>query len=154
MSETVMVSLIAGSVSLIVALFGILATQIQYRNALRKIKIDLENKYTERLYEERINIYPEGFRIASRIRKLRKPELITPKHVQEEILKELNIWSEGSAGLYLSNNAIDAYFKLREALAKNPGNGEFYTEIQADNLWKARSEFRKALREDIGNLHK
>jgi len=154
MSEKILVAAIAGSVSLVVALFGLLAGYFQHRNAIDKLKVEIDNKYNERLYEKRINLYPEAFRIASRIKKLKKPELIIPKNIQEEILKELNVWAEGDAGLFMSNNTIKCYFELRESLGNNPGDGEFYTHRQVEKIWEARTNFRKALRADVGNLHK
>lgn len=153
MSENIMVALISASVSLVVALFGMLMNLIHHRNVLRKITIENRNKYLEKLYEKRIELYPEGFRIVSRIILLKKPERIISEDIQKKLLIDLSVWVQGDAGLFMSKKTIKCYYELKDFLGNSPGNSPYYTANQAKKIWLARNQFLKSLRTDIGNLH-
>lgn len=153
MSETLLAALIAGGVSLLVSGIGFLAAQLQVRGNLRRFERELQHAYTNRLYDQRMKHYPEGFRIAGRIMQRRKPDLLDPPETLAAIRDELNAWAEGEAGLYLSGEALRAYWSLRDALSRKPGLGDRYAPEQADKIWQARVAFRKQLRRDMGNLY-
>lgn len=153
LSEKIIVALIAGLVSLVVAMLGFLATYFQHKASRKKLEKEFENKFIEKLYIKRAELYPTAFDHVSRIRRLKKPEGIIPKEYQDSILKDLNIWTESEAGLFMSDDVIKAYYELRKVLGKNPGNGQYYTDIQIEKIWNARVNFRVALRRDLGSLH-
>lgn len=154
MSDTILTALIAGGVSLVVAGIGLFAAVIQFRSNVKKIQREFEHSFSNKLYEQRIKHYPKGFQIAGFIYQRKKPELLDPPEKIREICNQLVSWAEGEAGLYFSWETVRAYFDLREALLKNPGAGDNYTERQAEKVWAARVEFRRQLRRDIGNLHR
>ena len=131
-----------------IALLGIVAASFQNKAALKKLRKEIQTKFLEKLYEKRIELYPEAFRISNRIVRFKKPDL----DKQQEILLELNKWA-GDAGLFLSTEVISAYYDLRKSLGNNPGNGEFYDDVQIEKSWAARTEFRAALRADIRTMH-
>ncbi|MEZ9782357.1 hypothetical protein AB4292_17365 [Vibrio cyclitrophicus] len=152
-SEKLMTAIIAGGVSLFVALISFVTNVYQNKMAEKKLKTEIKNKFTEKLYEKRIELYPKAFLIVSKIQKRKAPELIISKDLQANVLTELNLWAENEAGLFLSKDVIKSYYSLRKELGNNPGDGEKYTKIQADKIWKARTNFRSALRSDIAFLH-
>ena len=127
-----------------------------YQNSISKKKLEYEikNKYTSILYEKRIELYPTAFKLSSRIKKINSEAKIISQEQQIKILRQLNSWVENDAGLFLSKEVIDSYYKLRKALGNNPGDGASYTDIQVEKLWNSRNEFRAALRHDISNLHR
>ena len=153
MSEKLIAAVIAGLVSLIIAGFGILSTHRQNKLAQKRLKKEFQNKFTEKLYEKRMELYPAAFRTAGRIRKLKMPQGITPLEYQKIACDELSIWGEGEAGLFMSDELFNAYWEFRKALANNPGNSEFYSDKQVEKLWRARQRFRQSLRADLGNLY-
>jgi 6-pyruvoyl-tetrahydropterin synthase len=153
MSEHLVAALIAGGVSLLVSGIGFLAALMQVRSNIRRVERELQHAYTNRLYDQRMKHYPEGFRIAGRIMQRRKPALLDPPETLGSIRDQLNEWAEGEAGLYLSGEALRAYWGLRDALSKKPGLGDQYAPEQAEKIWQARVAFRKQLRRDMGNLY-
>ncbi len=78
---------------------------------------------------------------------------INPPDEVQDILKELNRWAAGEAGLFMSLEAVEAYWNLREVMGKRPGNGDSYLEQQIENIWNAIISFRSAIRRDIGVMH-
>jgi hypothetical protein len=95
----------------------------------------------------------EGYRILGRLRRVKKPQYLPPPETLKTIKDEINKWVDQEAGLFLSRDALQAYWEFRHALSKNPGNGDQYTEEQANKIWLARNNFRLQLRKDIGNLY-
>lgn len=154
LSEKIIVAIIAGSVSLTISAISIITNIIQNKQSEKKLRAEIKNKYTNLLYEKRMSLYPSAFKITSKIKRLSTPLGIIPQEQQIKILKQINLWVENEAGLFLSKEVIDTYYILRKHLGKNPGNGTNYTQTQIDNLWLARNSFRSALRNDISNLHK
>lgn len=153
LSEKLMVALIAGGISLVASLVGVVVSLRQVKVSERKIKEEIQHKYLHKLYDKRIELYPEAFKISSKIKKKKKPDGINPPQEIKMILSDLDFWAEGEAGLFLSPKTIRAYWDLRDALSKNPGGGENYQEQQINNIWQARVNFRSALRRDIGVMH-
>lgn len=153
-SEKIIVAIIAASVSILVSIFGFFTNLFQTKISQKRFERELKNKYTNILYEKRIELYPTAFKISSKIKKIQEHGGIIPREQQIRIVKKLNLWVEDEAGLFLSTDVINAYYKLRKSLGNLPGNGDRYTDIQIDKIWKARNDFRVALRNDISNLHR
>lgn len=153
-SDTTIVAIISGSISLFVSLIGVFTNAYQNFISKKKLEYEIKNKYTNTLYEKRMALYPTAFKLSSGIKKLNSEAKIIPQEQQVKILRQLNAWVENDAGLFLSKEVIDSYYKLRKALGNNPGDGTSYTDIQVEKLWNARNEFRAALRYDISNLHR
>ncbi len=154
LSDKIIVAIIAGGVSFLVSIISFITTVYQNKTSQQKIELELKNKYVNILYEKRIHLYPIAFKITSKIKKINYNGGIISQDQQKNILKNLNAWVENEAGLFLSKEVINAYYNLRKALGNNPGKGGEYTHIQIEKIWKARTEFRSALRSDISNLHK
>ena len=152
-SEAIITALIAGVVSIIVSLIGVFISLRQLKYSERKLRFEIRQKYMDKLYDKRMELYPKAFLISSKIKRRKLPQGINTQNEILEILKSLNAWAEEEAGLFMSANAVRSYWDLREVLGKNPGSGEHYHERQIEKIWDARVAFRSALRADIGVLH-
>ncbi len=153
LSDTILVAIIAGVVSLLVSLIGYFVSLHQVRSSQKRLEREIRHEFAGRIYEQRIRLYPEGYRILGRLRRVKKPQYLPPPETLKIIRDEINRWVDQDAGIFLSRDALRAYWELRKALGKNPGNGDQYTEEQATKIWKARNNFRLQLRKDIGNLY-
>jgi hypothetical protein len=153
-SEKIVVAIIAASVSILVSIVGFFTNRFQTKISQIRFEKELKNKYTNILYEKRIELYPAAFKISSKIKKIQEHGGIIPREQQLRILKNLNSWVEDEAGLFLSKEVISAYYNLRKSLGNAPGNCDSYTKVQIDKIWNARNDFRIALRNDISNLHR
>jgi hypothetical protein len=151
--DTILVAMIAGVVSLLVSLVGSLASLHQVRSSQKRLEREIRHEFAGRIYEQRIRLYPEGYRILGRLRRVRKPQYLPSPETLKIIKDEINKWVDQDAGIFLSKDALKAYWELRTALGKNPGSGGQYTEEQANKIWSARNNFRLQLRKDIGNLY-
>ena len=152
-SDIVLAAIVAASISLLISIVGFVASYLQVKSSRRRLERELRHSFTDKVYEHRIRLYPEGLQITSRIKRRKRPQYLDPPEVIKSIKDDLNRWGEGEAGLFMSGKSVQAYWKLRDELRKNPGLGERYTEKQSQNIWKARVEFRRQLRRDLGNLY-
>ena len=150
LNDKIITVLIAGSVSLV-------ASCITYLSALKKIKAEKEilkkelaAKFTEKIYDIRIQHYPLAFEITEILGKTKS--LRTGNLDIEAVLDNLTKWKAGAPSFIMSNASLEAYWDLKRVLNKNPQNGIIYSDKQMQNIWKARNEFRKSLRKDIGLL--
>ena len=111
-----------------------------------KLERQLEHQFTERLYNLRLQYYPEAFRITERLGK--EVSLQTTR----EIDVQLKDWKAAEVNLVISNKAQQEFYKLREMLKKNPEQGDKYSEQQVSKIWRARNRLRGELRRDLGLL--
>lgn len=153
MDARVETALIAGAVSLVVALISFLVARSKIRAELHTLKLQQKHAFIERLYEQRLNAYPEVFEIT---RDLGRKGNRTPEEVVKTIKaarEKLEIWHSRKSGLFLSRKSLGAYYELLEALKKNPETKTGYSEEQLRKVSTKRNELRWALRDDIGLLH-
>ncbi len=149
----VQAALIAAAVSLIVSLLSYWAALHRIRAERRNLEERLKRGLTEKLYSLRLEIYPEAFEITSDAGKYAGR---TDKEIIEhtrETLDQLMGWERERAGLVLSRRSLRAFYALRDALSRGPGDGNAYTSEQLENMWRARNVFRGRLRDDVGLLY-
>lgn len=151
--EKVLIAVISGTISLLVSFIAYLVARKRMQHENKKLMREIETSYSHKLYEQRVALYPKGYAIAGKVLRRKKPQLIPDVKDLEYIRFELNAWVEKEAGLFLSVKAIKAYWQFRNQLYKNPARHDGWTEEQAESLMEARDKFRKALREDLGNLY-
>lgn len=156
-SEKLLTVLIAGGVSLVGGLISYFASDRTTKQTLaskeRQFEQEIKIKFIEKLYELRLQCYPEAFANTGKIKRKKAPDFINSQEELREILNSLETWVEEEAGLFLSKDAIRAHRELREVLGKNPAFQNKYSKEQADKIWEARNEFRKWLRRDLRNIY-
>ncbi|OLE51727.1 MAG: hypothetical protein AUG51_21475 [Acidobacteria bacterium 13_1_20CM_3_53_8] len=152
MADNMTSAYIAAGVSLFIACLGLVGTWLQLQNARKRQASDIAHAFSEKIYEQRVKAYPEGYAILSKIRKLGPPHhLAHPDHMRD-IKDKLNSWA-ATTSLFFSRDTAECYWELRKALAKNPAHGSEYSEQQADKVFLAKNRLRKQMRIDIGNLY-
>jgi hypothetical protein len=111
---------------------------------------------TSKLYDLRLEIYPEAISITDGLRKARMvaPEESLSEEYFKAIVSKLDEWHGAKAFLLLSRNAIDTLYSLRKVLREKPEMNGKYSKEQLERIWRAKNAFRSALRSDIQFLHK
>jgi hypothetical protein len=152
LSDEVVSALIAGGVSLLVSLITYLTTKRQMSLEREKLERQLKRQFTERLYDLRLQYYPEAFRITEGLHRSRTDAEEDLFSYFQSIREQLKRWKAGEASFILSDAALEAFYELQRVLKKNPEKGVVYSETQIDNIWRARNRLRGALRGDLGLL--
>lgn len=145
-------SLVAAVTSLIVcfiAYFQFLKSQQSEQDRFDK---RLNRDLTSKLYDLRLEYYPLAFEITDAIYKEKGGLLIPSK--MKNTCDELINWKRGIVNLIISIESRDFFFKLRDALMKNPAEGDKYSEVQTENIINLARAFRKQLRRDLGFLYR
>lgn len=150
--DVVIVALIAGSVSLAVSAIGFVATLLTNAANRRRLEREIRHKFVEKLYEIRLEVYPEAFEITQLIQRRKMPLRINKRDELMAIRKRLLEWSNGKAALVISRPSMKALYALKNVLNKQPGLTDGYTEEQVQKIWVARNQFRRCLRRDLGIL--
>lgn len=154
MDSKVTSALIAGGVSFLIAIISYITTVFKVKHDNKKLELELKNKYTEKIYERRLALYPEAFVITDKLGKnidKIKEEKIPSLYLGIE--KELRKWKSGEVNLILSESSINAYYTLLKCFKSNPALGSRYNKDQYDRFYSSRTKFRNCLREDIGLLY-
>jgi hypothetical protein len=149
-------AVIAAIVSLIAALISFITNKNTLKSERQKFERELQRSMTSKLYDLRLEIYPEAISITDGLRKARMvaPEESLSEEYFKAIVSKLDEWHGAKAFLLLSRNAIDTLYSLRKVLReKSEMNGK-YSKEQLERIWRAKNAFRSALRSDIQFLHK
>jgi hypothetical protein len=151
----VLVGILSAVVAAVVSLIVAVISSYNNRNALRvereKLERELQRKLTEKLYDQRLEAYPEALEITDGLRPsrlLKCCEPLTEEYFQE-IVTRLDKWQNTKAGFLLSDNSFAKLNELRAILREQPqGNGS-YSSNQIERFLAARKSFRAALRTDM-----
>jgi hypothetical protein len=147
MSSQIISALISGTVALAVAGVGGLLTWSQVRRERIKWLVDVKASYTIKLYETRLNSYPELLKTISRI-STRSISSVTPTDAQA-IAAELNSWFYSAGGLCADSRTRGAVLGLRECCdywARNGKRPKEFFEIRNAALTFMRRDL------DLGGL--
>lgn len=145
-------SLVAAVTSLIVCFIAYFQFLKSQRNEQDRFDKKLNRDLTSKLYDLRLEYYPLAFEITDNIYK-EKGGLLTVSKIQK-VCDELINWKIGIVNLIISVESRDVFFKLRDALMKNPAEGDKYSETQIENIINSTRVFRKQLRRDLGFLYR
>ncbi len=153
LNDKILTALIAGGVSLVVAIITYLSTIGKIRSERRNLEKQIKTKFTERLYELRLKNYPIVFEITDKLGKKKAfdAEIISEKYKQIE--KQLRDWKSGEVGLILSETSLEIYYELLKAFKAKMALGNKYNDEQLQRFYNIRTEFRNSLRQDIGLLY-
>jgi len=153
MDAKVEAALVAGIVSLITAVIGFILTRAKIHAELRALKLQQKHSLLEKLYELRLDAYPEVFSITQEVAKPSEQTGDETKFIMQAAAEKLESWHSSKSGLLLSRASLRAYYDLLEVLRKQPANASGYTNDQLRKIRERRNNFRWALREDIALLH-
>jgi hypothetical protein len=146
---------IAAIISLIVALISFMATRNTLRSEREKTERGLQRNMTEKLYDLRMEIYPEAIAITNGLRKSTLTELgdTLSEAYLKAIQEKLDEWHNAKAFLILSRPAVEELYALRRALREKPAPDGKYSPEQLERISKAKNAFRRSLRSDIQLLY-
>lgn len=148
-------AVIAASISLIVAFISFFANKNELKAEREKLERELQRSMTAKLYEARIEVYPEAIAITDGLRKSRmgsQGDGLSQQYFND-ILTRLDVWHSEKAFLLLSWNAVQTLYRLRKVLREKPEMGGAYSQDQLMRIWNAKGAFRSALRSDIQLLY-
>jgi len=149
--DTVVFSaLISAIVSLIVALISFYTNRRSMRQERELLELQLQRKFTEKLYDKRLDAYPLAFEITDLLSgehifslQMNIQELLT---IRERLLE----WRR-KHGFIMSDEAISAFYELRDSLSLNPD--ETLSNKKRKSIFRAKNKFRRALRNDVNLLY-
>ena len=103
----------------------------------------------DKICDLRLSSYPRAFEITDQLgsQYLFKNKISTGsvKQIREDLIE----WNKALTGFVLSDKSLKAFYKLREALDLNSGHNHFLNQERLERIWKAKSQFRACLREDV-----
>ncbi len=150
-SDTIVSAIVAAVVSLIAAILSHLSQRKTIRSQRDQLERELQRKFTERLYDLRLESYPKAFEISDDLR----GEFLFQRPVSTTQLRRvrarLAAWHKSTAGFLLSSDALKAYYEIRDAL--NVSNGVRFDFDRIRAIWQAKNGFRKALKADLNLLY-
>jgi len=152
MTEFFTPSIVASFTAIVISLitlFQFFKNQ-DYQN--RQFNDSINRDLTKKLYDLRLEYYPEAYDISDRIYK-EKGGTYKVDEI-EKALDELISWKQGVVNLIISVETRDSYYSLRDSLMKKPANSVLYSEEQIEKISNLNRNFRKQLRRDLGFLYR
>ena len=166
--EVLLPALIAAIISYLASLQALRSQREQQRqelNAQRErlerelqsqkehLERELQRKFTEKLYDLRLDMDPQAFEITDQLR----GEYIFKGNLNQETLKEVRTkiqdWNKTKAGFLLSQNSLKAFYELRKSLGAHPEDNGKYSDRQRKQIWQCKNRFRGALKADVNLLY-
>lgn len=121
-----------------------------------KVRAELEGEYDKSLRDARIKVYQELWASLQPLAKYARPGPVSYQTIHQ-MATELRTWYFEKGGLYFSDRARDAYFKLQDALAEvlnnRPATMVIQTELEDvtfEALRQRGSALRTAMAADVG----
>lgn len=147
-------AVIAAMVSLIIALISFMTNKNTLKSEREKFERELQRSMTSKLYDLRLEMYPEAIAITDGLRKSRMSDQAELSEAYfKSILTKLDEWHGARAFLLLSRNAVNTLYTLRKVLREKPEMEGKFSKEQLEKIWKAKGAFRSALRADIQFLY-
>lgn len=156
MEIAVITAIISAVVSLTVTLITVFASRNTIKAEREKLERELQRSMTVKLYDVRIEAYPQAMQITEGLRKSRlgENEKGLPEEYFKDILSQLDAWHATKAAFIISRNSLYQLYALRKALREKPESNGKYSSEQINRVWDAKGKFRSALRADIQLLFK
>ena len=153
-SDTLLTIVVSALVSSGTAILAYRSTVSALRQEWRIREREMSRKFTEKLYDLRLQTYPKAFEITDQLRS----EFVFSSELTEELLlqvrNELTNWHKAKSGFLMSEHCLEAYYEIRTALAASPERQGSYSKNQRRRLWKAKNRFRGCLKADLDLLYK
>lgn len=152
-SEVVVTALIAGIVSLLVSVIATWASIRSMTLRKRQHERELERRFTEKLYDTRLDSYPRAFSICGKLRSRAVFGDDFDSALASTVASALDDWNTSPAGMVISNEAQDAYHQLKDALHEViKASGEVPKNLR-HKVWDAKNQFLGRLRADLNLLY-
>jgi len=152
MNPTAQAALIAGFISLLVAIISFVANRKSLLSQTKRHEQEMQRRLTEKLYDLRLTCYREAFEITEMlVRDVVFKKTVTGEYVNQ-VYEKLTEWNRTKAGLIMSEESVKSYYRLRGALVSNTRSGPL-EKAQIQRLWKAKNNFRRSLRKDVNLLY-
>jgi hypothetical protein len=139
------------------ALLGTIAGAVSTAMATRlQMRRELEFAYDRQLRAERLDRYVELHRATAAFPRYWPDENPTRKRFSE-VLEELNHWYFAGGGLFLTDEAREAYIELLNAIPDIRAAGheeETISDKEVDTLWRRGQRLRRQLTADIGSAQR
>lgn len=146
MSDTVVVALISCGGVVVSALIAFLVSYRQTRVRLREI----DQKYTDKLFERRIDSYPMLYALIGGLGyHLKKGEL--SKHAVSRAKKRLREW-DAQYALYASPVVTKCLVDLHKRMDLEVGDHDMslLSDVELNEIWKALIALEVALKSEVG----
>jgi hypothetical protein len=127
---------IAAIVSLVVALISFVTNKNTLKSEREKFERELQRTMTSKLYDLRLEMYPEAIAITDGLRKSRmaaQQERLSETYFKD-ILTKLDEWHGARAFLLLSRSAVDTLYTLRKVLREKPELEGQYSKAQLEKI--------------------
>jgi hypothetical protein len=144
-------SVLSAAVGIGAGIISYFASRFTAQSQLKRARLELNRRSTERLYEARLLAYPLAFEITD---SLRGEYLFHAKPTHEglgDVYNRLLDWNKRN-GLILSEDAFGKYVRLRTALRATLDPATTLTKDVLNSLSEARRLFRGSLRRDLNLL--
>jgi hypothetical protein len=147
----VITAVISAVVSLTVTLITVFVSRSNIRAEREKLERELQRSMTSRLYDVRLETYPQAVEITEKLRRSRMREQGDKLNEQffKDVLAQIDAWHATKAGFILSRRSLEQLYSLRKVLWQKPENDGKYTPEQIERIAVAKGEFRAALWNDI-----
>ncbi|WP_054029603.1 cell division protein FtsQ [Desulfatitalea tepidiphila] len=153
-SETTTVALIALSGVLVSAFVSYIVSSNQADLTVNNLKVELESRFNQKLYEKRLEAYPSLYKVLSDLGKdLRAIDL--PYSKLKNRLNEIDKWDSSNA-ILLSHSGIVNILELRNILDENTNwNPKYEPDAQVNkdlrqSIFDATLKLEEQLKEEIG----
>lgn len=145
-------SVIAALTALVVSSITLYQFFRNLRFQQQMLEINNDRALTNKLYDLRLEHYPEAFNITDDIIKTKgnNYDLIKIQTAKTNLVS----WKKGVVNIIISVECRDSYFVLRNALMKNPAENNLYSHNQVEKIYEANKNFRKQLRRDMGFMYR
>ena len=151
MTDEMIVAIIALSGVIISVLASLYSSMRQTNSELKKLRTEIQQIYTNKLLDKRIEIYPDLYNLLSRFTK----SIVTNQSISMDSLQELqenlSNWDVQNA-VFLSGKAFELSYRFRvtiSELSKESVN-EFNDSILLSDLRSKADSVKLALKEDLG----
>ena len=151
MSDEIIVAFIVFGGVLISVLASLYTSMRQTNSELRKIRAEIQQTYTDKLLEKRIEVYPDLYKLLSMFTK----SIVSTQMVSMSTLKELQTavsdWDANNA-IFLSGKAFELSYRFRKRVAELIKDSDLEIdslELLTDLRSKADG-IKLALKEDLG----
>ena len=150
--DIIVSSLIAAVVALIGAIISFVTNRRAVQAELKAVEIELTRKLTEKLYDKRLEVYPLAWEITGDLLREDLSEPVISKEYLEEKRQHLIAWHRKN-GLLISEEAVGAYYELRNALTEATQTDSELFEKSLKLVWQSKNYFRSKLRKDLHLLY-
>jgi hypothetical protein len=153
MEVQVQAAAVAGAVALLGALLSGWYNQRSLRENRSKLERELQRRFTERLIELRLRLYPQAFEITEPLarealfRKTFGPQDAAGVH------QHLTAWNRAEAPLVVSQDTLHSFRRLRDLLRTASLGPDPVPESMCKEIWTAKNAFRSCLRRDVQHLY-